>query len=192
MASRLSPLSFVLACTALAAAVGCGPSAEDMATAESDLTLQATVLGPIRSGELKSDSFSGAPEHRAFSFRATGNDTITADVTIVGGDAVGFLTDSGLNVLAQGNPGTGPDTRVTFTVPPGPSRPMRVAFKNAAAPNATFRVKLRIEAGACTGEEPWFDYRAKPDECETTLIDCAVGEIQFANACGCGCERPLP
>jgi hypothetical protein len=192
MASRISALPFVLAFTALAAAVGCGASAEGTATADSDLTLQATVLGPIRNGETKSDRFTGPPEHRAYSFRATGNDTITADVTIVDGDAVGFLTDSGFNVLAQGTAGTGPDTRVTFTVPPGPSRPMRVAFKNAAAPNATFRVKLRIEAGACTGEEPWFDYRAKPDECETTSIDCADGEIQFANACGCGCERPLP
>jgi hypothetical protein len=189
MASRLSALSFVLACTAV---IACSASAEDTATADSDLTIQATVLGPIRNGETRSGNFSGPPENRAFSFRATGNDTITADITMVDGDAAGFLTDSGLNVLAQSNPAVGPDTRVTFTVPPGPSRPMRVAFKNAAGPNAAFRVKLRIDAGACTGEEPWFDYRAKPDECETTSIDCAEGEIQFANACGCGCERPLP
>jgi hypothetical protein len=193
MASTFSALSIVLASAPLVAAVGCSASSEgDMATADSDLTVPASILGPIRSGETKTGTFTGAPENRAFSFRATGNDTITADINMAGGDAAGFLTDSGFTVLSQSNAQVGPDTRVTFTVPPGPSRPMRIAFKNAAGPTANFRVSLRVQAGACTGEEPWFDYRAKPDECESTSIDCADGQIQFANACGCGCETPLP
>jgi len=189
MASFIHKLSFAF----VLAAVGCAASSSesDIGVADSDLTLSATVLGPIRVGETKTGNFTGPPETRAFSFRATGNDTITADVTIDGGQAAAFLTDSSLTVLAQAT-ATGADARVSFTVPPGPSRPLRIAFKNNRAPNAAFRVKLNVEAGACTGQEPWFDYRAKPDECEHTSIDCADGEIQFANACGCGCERPLP
>jgi hypothetical protein len=177
--------------TATVALVGCATETADdeLGSASSELTAQ--VLGNIGNGETKTGSYSGAPENRAYAFRATGNDTIVADVGITNGDAIAFLTDANFNVLAQAdNGGPGRDARVTMTIPPGPSRAMRIAFRNNDAPSGNFKVRVTVRAGQCTGQEPWFDYQAKPADCEGIHISCPAGQVQFSNACGCGCERP--
>jgi hypothetical protein len=179
----------------LAALAGCSGEGEkeSIGAIDSEITLQAQVLGSIAPNETKTGSYAGAPENRAFSFNATGGDTITADVSLQGGDAVGFITDASFLQLAQNDdsgPGTG-DSRVTFTVPAGPTRSFRIVFRNSAAPSGNFRVRLGIQAGACNPPaEPWHTYLGNPDECDALHWTCPAGETRFINACGCGCERP--
>jgi hypothetical protein len=169
-----------------AALAGCASESEEgVAAADSALTLQAQVIGPIASGDTKSGSYNGAPANRAFSFTASGGDKITAEVS-TGGDEVVFITDPSFLVLQDSSNG-----RINFTVPAGPSRPLRLAFRdrNNASPNYT--VKLTIVAGACNpAAEPWHTYLGTPDECEALHWTCPGGESRFINACGCGCERP--
>jgi hypothetical protein len=44
--------------------------------------------------------------------------------------------------------------------------------------------------GCNPGAEPWRDYYGSPKECVTIHYSCPPGETEFANSCGCGCERP--
>jgi hypothetical protein len=171
---------------------GCAddPEKEGVGSIDSELTLQAEILGNMVTGDVKTGRYSGAPANRAFTFTAHGTQKVTAEVALEGGDALAFITDANFLVLAE-NDDAGPGTqnaKVTFTVPAGPVRPLRVVFRDSAAPAATYQVKLTIPCNPAA--EPWNTYKGDAAECEVLTWSCGGGETRFKNACGCGCERP--
>jgi hypothetical protein len=142
----------------------------------------------MTSNDLRSGPYAGATA-MSYSFNATGGDKITAEITVVG-DAQAWITDATNNVLGT-SAGSGVDTHVNVTLPPGPQRALNVVFKDRSGGSGTYRVKLSTVAGPCNpGAEPWHDYLGTPDECLTLHYSCPAPQHPFANACGCGCENP--
>lgn len=190
--------SLVVAFVALGiAGAGCAAQDDGEELGSGDSALTGDDLGRIRNGETKTGSYpAGGASHRSFSFRAAGGDTVTADVGIAGGDAVAFITDANGTVIAQNdNSGGSLDAKVTTSpLPAGPSRTLRIVFKEKTQPSASYTVRLGIQQGQCNpSSEPWYTYRSTDvEECRSLFIECGSNEAIFKNACGCGCERPNP
>jgi hypothetical protein len=150
--------------------------------------------GNIRPGEPQTGTLPGGVM-RAYHFVSTGNDSIKADVRFPGGQAIAFLTDLKLGVIAQGD-AAAPDGRIEFRVPSGPSRSMFIIFKEKNRTTAPYTVRLSIAPGSCSadpGAETWRTYLATTqEECSGFPGNCPSGQIAFSNRCGCGCERPNP
>jgi hypothetical protein len=176
-------------------ALGSGDSAQTIQNVHVDGAVSTN-------GQLQSNNFSGAAgSFHALTFRALGNDIITADVGIVGGDAQAFITDIGNNVIGNDTTPGAADARVTATVPQTPtgaSRTLHLVYKDKNADSGRYNIRVTIQHGACNpaqGAEPWNTYKSfDVNECLLGGIDlnCSSSEGNFTNNCGCGCERPLP
>lgn len=144
------------AVVALAALAGCSsaeaPSKEDVGSYESELRLASPrYLGPIASGETKTNHYYNPPRYRAYGFTAKGGDQITADVKSVNGDAMGWITTQAYDVLAFNDDASSStlDSKVEYTVPAGtPSRAYRIVFRDYDLLDATFDVTLSIASDA--------------------------------------------
>lgn len=124
-------------------------------SAESDLTLAGvTDLGPIRSGQTKTVAYTATPIFRSFTFDARGNDEVIADISSRGGDAMGYITDADLNVLVANDDATPTtlDAKVTYRVPAGGSRALKIVFRDYGTASREITVKLSITSagGACS------------------------------------------
>jgi hypothetical protein len=174
---------------------GCATQSAEEDTAESgasDLTVIGD-LGTIQDGETKPGRYEGGAGYRSFTFRAAGGDHVVADVTVTGGQTVASIADIGNDAVATVDNGT-PSAHLEWTVgPPGPSRTLRIIFKDRTLASASYSVHLSVQWGACApAREPYYTYHSTDrEECRGLPIDCAAGERIFKNACGCGCERAL-
>ena len=181
---------------ALAPLAGCsnaGPSKEDVASSESDLTSPG-YLGQIASGQTKTTSYSNPPRYRAYGFSASAGDKITADVRSIDGDAMGWITDSSYAALASNDDASSStlDSKVVYTVPAGTAtKAYRIVFRDYDLLSATFDVTLTIDPAVLSCDPPtehWRNYVGTPIQCETIRYVCKANQRSFENDCGCGCE----
>jgi hypothetical protein len=194
----------VVGLAAVTSLVGCAAeqkSGDELATSADELKLTGVkYLGPIADGQTRSTAYSEPPRYRAYGFYAKAGDEITVDVKSTYGDGMGWITDSKYNALAA-NDDASPytlDAKVTYTVPAGTARrAYRIVFRDYDLLDATFSVKLSIEASdptpppppACDpAKEPWRSYKGTPTTCPVIRYTCPVGQSTFENECGCGCE----
>lgn len=187
----------------LAAVTGCAsPDAaatkESIDSSESDLNASSPkYLGQIADGATKTSNYANPPRYRAYGFTAAGGDEITATVTSLDGDAMGWIATSSYTVLAANDDASSStlDSKVVYTVPAGTaSRSYRIVFRDYDLLDATFSVKLSIKssvpASTCdSNNELWRDYKGTPTSCQVIRYSCPSGTKSFQNACGCGCEE---
>jgi hypothetical protein len=185
------------AVVALAALAGCSsadaPQKEDAASYESELRLASPrYLGPIASGETKTDHYSNAPRFHAYGFTAGGGDAITATVKSVNGDAMGWITTSTYSVLAANDDASSSttDSKVVYTVPAGTaSRAYRIVFRDYDSLDATFNVKLSIKSSAavtCDYDGVTYDAGdgfAADDGCNTCSCSASGNVVCSKKAC---------
>jgi hypothetical protein len=177
--------------TGLAACASPMGHEDQIGSAGSDLTEAAVSLGDMGPNDLKTGTYTGGGAH-SYNIVGLSDDVISADVTLIGGDAQAFITDANNVVLAQSS-GSGPNTQVSFTTPAGGWKSLRIVFKDRSSPNGNFRVKLTTVAGVCNpgaGAEPWNHYLNLGNDCEGFHFSCNAPERVFHNTCGCGCEDP--
>lgn len=191
--------AFVVASSvvALASVTGCASSEEprqkeDVDTYESELKLSSPkYLGPIANGETKTSSYHNPPRYRAYGFQAKAGDEITAEVTSLEGDGMGWITTSGYEVLAANDDASAAtlDAKVVYTVPAGtPSRSYRVVFRDYDLLDASFGVKLTIKAAAATCTYDGSTYNAgtnfpASDSCNTCACSDSGSVFCTKKAC---------
>jgi hypothetical protein len=196
---------------ALAALVGCSqasPADDGVDATESDLKLKGTgYLGPINDGDTLTSPYSDPPEYRAYGFKASGGDSVTANVKSKDGDAMAWITDASYNVLVANDDASSSTTnaKVTYKVPSSvSSKSYRIVFRDYDHADATFQVSLDIKSGSGSSSgsssggppppscsppsEPWRTYLGSPTMCKVIRYNCPKGTHSFSNACGCGCE----
>jgi len=136
-----------------------GKAQEDIAKVESEIKLNGTQdLGTIASGQTVTAKYTGTPRYLSYAFEAKGGDAIVVDVKSREGDAVAFLTDPELEVLAlNDDAATGTfDARVTYAVPADVvSASYRLVLREYDTRAVTFAVSLSITSSrptSCTYE----------------------------------------
>jgi hypothetical protein len=171
-----------------AAVVGCAsPTGEPVDSSDSEVTQAGQIVGSISANETKTGAYSGPA--LAYTFTALNNDAVTVDVSIGSADAVAWITDANFNVLATSPTGNTGDTHVSFNLAPGPTRSLRVVFKDRSGAAGTYNVKLNVAPGSCDpSHEPWFNYKFPEDQCGDVHYSCPPNKLQFNTSCGCGCE----
>jgi hypothetical protein len=152
--SRFVITGFVF--SALAAMAGCSSTknADELASAESDLKIAGTkYLGPIASGQTKTVHYKAPPNYRSFGISAKGGDQITADIKSEDGDAIGWITDTSYNVLANNDDASDStfDSEVVYNVPAGqPARSYRIVFREYGMAEANFDVTVSVKSAPAT------------------------------------------
>lgn len=186
--------------TAFASLSGCsteaGDSKENVASsAESELKLSGTrYLGKLSNGETRTGYYYNPPTYRSFGFDAKGGDSITVDIKSQEGDAMGWITDSSYNVLAQNDDASSStlDSKVTYKVPSGQaSRAYRIVFRDYDLLDATFTVSLKITSSTpatCTYNKQTYqpgDEFSAIDGCNTCTCSSTGSVGCTKKACVC-------
>lgn len=176
--------------------VGCGTeAADDVGSDQSELHLSAEYLGKILNGQTISARYDSPPQFSAFGFEAKGGDKITVDVASVDGDAMAYITDAQLEVIAQNDNASEAtrDAKVVWTVPAGtPLRPYRAAFRDLRLSPATLQVKLSVRGSgpmACVYDGQSYaagDEFAASNGCNSCRC-AASGDVQCTSL-QCACD----
>lgn len=167
MSSRLVVAAGLVGALALIA--GCSAKADDdaetVSSYESEMKLSGIrYLGRIANGQTRTGSYYNPPMYRSYAFDAKGGDEITVDVRSDWGDAMAWITDAKLKVLAfnDDDPATYTlDAKVTYKVPATePAHAYRIVFRDYDKLDATFTVSLAIKSAApavCAYGEQQYD-----------------------------------
>jgi hypothetical protein len=188
---------FPLLFTAFALVAGCATETADENTGsdQNELRLSAEYLGKIVNGQTRIAHYDTPPEFRAFGFEAKGGDKITVEVKSPNGNAMGYITDGQLEVLAQNDDASAGthDSKVTYEVPAGlPLRQYRAAFRDLQLSSATLQVKLSMRGGgptACTYNGQTYaagDEFAASNACNTCR--CAPTGAVSCTSLQCTCD----
>lgn len=179
---------------AVAVIPACASEDGKASVSESNLALAGVeVLGAIRSGQTKTVAYTPSPTFRAFTFDAIGNDEVIADITSIGGDAMGYIADEAMNILASNDDATSTtlDSKVRYRVPSGPSRPLRLVFRDYGAGTHQMTVKLSIAstAGTCSYGGHSYDVGDRFDSLDgCNQCRCAEGGTVDCGRQTCDCN----
>jgi hypothetical protein len=154
-----------------------------------------SLVGTLKYGKTSSSvSYYSPPEYRAFKFSAAAGDEVEVEVRSTTGDAVGWVLDDDLEVLAYNDDASGStyNSHIELVIPASASATHYVVFRDYYFDDASFRVELngrspltwcernsdcrRIERGCCDVGD-WIAVRAdRIDDYEDSL-DCPAHPI---------------
>lgn len=156
---RRALLTLVFGAIAVACATGGSDDGEKSASSSAALSdaLRITTtqyLGKITNGDTRESRYTAAPSYQSYGFEAKGGDEITAVVSAVDGDAVAWITDDNLHILAMNDDahqGT-LDARVDYRVPNGlASQSYRLVYREYGYKARAFTTSFSVDvaAGVC-------------------------------------------
>jgi hypothetical protein len=170
--------------TGVLAACAAPTSSEPEGSTDSALT--GTGQGSMAKNDHKSKLYSGGTLE--YEFYISAGDTVTAQVSVPG-TASAWITD-GSNILATGS-GSGSNSRVTFTAPPGGYTDLRIVFSGTAT-GSNYSVTLSTAEGPCVPGASYLHDMHPVRQCPgLQSLGCQLPMRQYQSArCGCGCEDP--
>lgn len=163
-------------------------SATDSAALSEALQIASTqYLGKIANGETRDITYTARPSFQSYAFEAKSGDVITARVDAAGADAMAWITDEDLRVLAANDdaaPGT-LNALVSYRVPYGrTSQSYRVVFREYGYKKGTIRTSLSIvvAAGVCAYSGQTYN----PGDSFESIDGCNTCSCDGSGAVSCG------
>ena len=185
----------VAACASTSSSNDKTAESSSAALQESTLRISSTqYLGKITNGNTRQSRYTATPSYQSYGFEAKGGDQITASVSAAdGGDAMAWITDNDLHILAandDAHPGTH-DAEVTYRVPFGlASQSYRLVYREYQYAPRQFTTNLSIDvaAGVCSFNGQTYnpgDSFESVDGCNSCSCD-SEGAVSCGNrVCDC-------